>query len=97
MANKFYNTRKWRDHIRPQHLKEHPLCVFCEKIGRVTAATVVDHIKPHKGDERLFYDRRNLQSLCKQCHDSNKQAMERSGVMKFAFDENGNPIGYVGG
>ncbi|NMA84113.1 MAG: HNH endonuclease [Epulopiscium sp.] len=29
----------------------------------------VDHIKPHKGNEDLFYDINNLQSLCKSCHD----------------------------
>ncbi len=36
---------------------------------RITLATVVDHIKPHKGDERLFFDINNLQPLCKPCHD----------------------------
>jgi 5-methylcytosine-specific restriction protein A len=39
--------------------------------------TVVDHIKPHKGDEELFYDINNLQPLCKCCHDR-KTAKEDS-------------------
>jgi 5-methylcytosine-specific restriction protein A len=30
---------------------------------------VVDHIVPHRGDERLAFDRDNLQGLCKSCHD----------------------------
>ncbi|MDD4570646.1 MAG: HNH endonuclease signature motif containing protein [Tepidanaerobacteraceae bacterium] len=41
----------------------------CLKAKRITPATVVDHIKPHKGDVKLFFDINNLQSLCKTCHD----------------------------
>ncbi|WP_197457685.1 HNH endonuclease signature motif containing protein, partial [Snodgrassella sp. CFCC 13594] len=42
-----------------------------------TEATVVDHIKPHCGDMKLFWNRNNWQSLCKGCHDSIKQAEEK--------------------
>jgi 5-methylcytosine-specific restriction protein A len=34
----------------------------------VVAATVVDHIKPHKGDKLLFWQRANWQPLWKPCH-----------------------------
>jgi 5-methylcytosine-specific restriction protein A len=37
--------------------------------GRYRKATVVDHIIPHRGDEKLFWDRDNWQALCKSCHD----------------------------
>jgi 5-methylcytosine-specific restriction protein A len=47
---------------------------MCKQLGNV-----VDHIKPHKGDQRLFWDKSNLQTLCKTCHDSKKQAIEKSG------------------
>lgn len=60
--------------------------------GRVVAATVVDHITPHKGDIDLFLDSRNLQSLCKQHHDSSKQKAERHGVGDIGCDEHGQPI-----
>lgn len=46
--------------------------------GKVTAATEVDHIVPHRGDERLFRDEKNLQSLCRPCH-SRKTAVEDGG------------------
>ncbi|WP_309252328.1 HNH endonuclease signature motif containing protein [Paenibacillus spongiae] len=36
---------------------------------RVNAATVIDHIKPHKGNKVLFWDRNNWQPLCKSHHD----------------------------
>lgn len=39
------------------------------QIGEMVKATVVDHIIPHRGDQKLFWDQRNWQSLCKQCHD----------------------------
>jgi 5-methylcytosine-specific restriction endonuclease McrA len=40
-------------------------------------ANVVDHIVPHRGDHRLFWDRRNWQPMFKRCHDSKKQSMEK--------------------
>lgn len=50
-------------------LQSHPLCAECRKLGRYTKATVVDHIVPHRGDQKLFWDRSNWQPLCKACHD----------------------------
>jgi len=32
----------------------HPLCEECLRSGRVTQATVVDHIIPFRGDKELF-------------------------------------------
>lgn len=44
-------------------LAEHPLCRFCGQ-----AATVVDHIKPHRGDYDKFWDEDNWEALCTRCH-----------------------------
>jgi 5-methylcytosine-specific restriction protein A len=63
-----YKTSRWRI-LRKQFLRKYPLCVECKRQGVVTAAEVVDHIKPHEGDERLFWDDSNWQALCKCCHD----------------------------
>lgn len=57
-----YDAR-WRA-ARAAYLVAHPLCVSCEREGRTTAARVVDHIVPHRGDEKLFWDESNWQSLC---------------------------------
>ena len=51
------------------YLTSHPLCVNCMKEGRYTKATLVDHIVPHRSDEKLFWDQNNWQALCKRCHD----------------------------
>ena len=70
-------TRRWY-RARAHFLAENPLCVECLKEDRTTAATVVDHIIPHKGDMRLFWDRSKWQSLCKPHHDA-KTARETRG------------------
>jgi 5-methylcytosine-specific restriction protein A len=31
-------------------------------------STEVDHKTPHRGAYALFWDRQNLQGLCKRCH-----------------------------
>ncbi|MFJ3487740.1 HNH endonuclease [Pseudomonas sp. NPDC090202] len=57
-------------------LRQHPLCAMCERRGRVTAATLVDHVEAHRGDMTLFWDRTNWQPLCTPCHSSEKQREE---------------------
>jgi 5-methylcytosine-specific restriction protein A len=55
--------RKWRE-TSAAYLAAHPLCRECEQLGRTTAATVTDHIVPHRGDMKLFWDAANWQPLC---------------------------------
>ena len=64
-----YNAR-WRK-ARKRYLTKHPLCVECLKKDppMYREATVVDHIRPHRGDPVLFWDESNWQALCKECHD----------------------------
>ena len=61
-----YNKR-WK-RAAAVYRAEHTVCVSCEKAGRVTPAECVDHVRPHKGDDNLFWDERNWQSLCWSCH-----------------------------
>jgi 5-methylcytosine-specific restriction protein A len=74
---KLYKTALWL-RGRAHHLRNNPLCVFCLEQGRAEPATILDHIKEHKGDKGLFYDPKNWQSLCKPCHDRIKQKMEKN-------------------
>lgn len=67
----------WRK-ARAGFLSEHPFCAECMRLGKVVAATVVDHIVPHGGDRMLFWDRTNWQALCASCH-SRKTAREDGG------------------
>lgn len=59
---------QWRKYSR-RRLSEHPYCIRCHAAGKIRAAVVTDHIRPHRGDVVLFRDPNNHQSLCKHCHD----------------------------
>ena len=76
-ADALYKTGGWRA-LRGAQLRREPLCAECLRRGKVKPAAEVDHITPHKGDRTLFFDPKNLQSLCKKCH-SAKTAREDGG------------------
>ena len=75
---------------RAQQLRDEPLCrMHMQMRGEVVAATVADHITPHRNDPILFSG--PLQSLCKTCHDSLKKQIEASGRFR-GCDANGRPL-----
>lgn len=61
-----YNAR-WEREARA-YRNDHPLCAECERQGRLVRGVLVDHVVPHKGDQTLFWDRSNWQTLCDACH-----------------------------
>lgn len=73
---------RWRK-VSKQFLKAHPLCKQCEQSNRLIQATVVDHIKPHRGNMELFWDKSNWQPLCKKCHDRKTGREDRYPVYTF--------------
>ena len=56
-----YGSR-WRKASKA-FLHIHPLCEECLRQGRYTKATFVDHIVPHRGNPKLFWDQGNWQAL----------------------------------
>lgn len=70
-------TKRWARY-RKSFLAAHPLCRECAKRNLIVAATVVDHIVPHKGDYDLFWETMNHQPLCAECH-NRKTATEDGG------------------
>lgn len=90
-ASRGYGHR-WRQ-SRDAFLALNPFCSMCSTDHRPVAASVVDHKIPPRlkdakesGDPerikaawKLFWDQGNWQPLCKLCHDSAKQRLERSG------------------
>lgn len=76
-THKQYNTTRWRKY-RVSFLKANPLCVMCKP--KLNASTVVDHIIPHKGDIKLFWDKSNHQALCYSCH--NRKTAKYDGGFK---------------
>jgi 5-methylcytosine-specific restriction endonuclease McrA len=86
-----YRWQKSRDAF----LRANPLCCMCSTDLRPVAAAIVDHkVAPRlkdakascdaeriKGAWKLFWNSSNWQPLCKLCHDSTKQRLEKSGRM----------------
>ena len=91
-------SRKWRgDDNGVGGLRWHILkrdlftCRICGAVHADTRMLEADHIVPHKGDHKLFWDPKNHQALCKQCHDRHKQRLEKSGAV-IGCDLDGVPI-----
>nr|WP_245581848.1 hypothetical protein [Phyllobacterium phragmitis] len=49
---------------------------MCWLLEPNSSQLVCDHVTPHRGDEELFWSG-PFQTLCKPCHDRDKQRMER--------------------
>lgn len=66
---------------RAKWLDAHPLCVECERAGRVTAGSAVDHIIPLWKGGADDYEA-NGQTLCEACHDTKtaQEAKERAAL-----------------
>ena len=45
-----------------------PVMSRCHDQRRLTVAALVDHVVPHRGDQVLFWDEGNWQSMCHPCH-----------------------------
>jgi 5-methylcytosine-specific restriction endonuclease McrA len=71
-------TSRW-DKAAKGHLASSPLCRYCALVDQTTAAELVDHLYPHKGDQVLFWNSRYWISSCRPCHDTFKQRTERLG------------------
>jgi 5-methylcytosine-specific restriction protein A len=67
-ARRGYGPR-WR-RARAAFLARHPLCIQCQAKECIEPSTTVDHVVPHRGDQKLFWDEANWAALCKLCHDA---------------------------
>lgn len=74
---RLYKTARWAAR-REAQLGSEPLCRMCGKRGLIVPASIADHVIPHRGDMRLFFEG-ELQSLCKPCHDGPKHSAEMRG------------------
>lgn len=77
---KWYKTARWQRLRWDVLVRDRFTCQCgCGRLEADTSQLVADHIRPHRGDEALFWDPANLQCLAKACHDSAKQSAERRG------------------
>lgn len=61
-----YDAR-W-ERARADYLARHPLCAEGLRQWRSELATVVDHVRPHRGNRERFWSAENWQGLCEECH-----------------------------
>lgn len=80
----WYKTARWR-RLREQVLIRD--AYTCQRTGQVLAgkhpapdSPVVNHKRPHRGDERLFWSIDNLETVSKAVHDSTIQAEEQASL-----------------
>jgi len=88
----WYKTKEWKA-LRFRQLHREPYCQCPHHVGKHYPANIVDHVKAHKGDRRLFFNPNNLMSMNKECHDRFKQSQEKGGKgFDAGCDENGEPL-----
>jgi hypothetical protein len=88
--NRLYDGVRWR-RVAKMFLDQNPLCAPCLKSHRETPATIVHHKIEHKGDETLFWDWDNLESVCASCHSGHIRVSEHVGYSQ-SCDADGWPI-----
>lgn len=72
-----YRTYRWQKLRERVLLRDMYQCRMCGRIQIGKGETIIDHIKPHRGDLALFWDETNLQVLCKSpCHEQHKKHIE---------------------
>jgi 5-methylcytosine-specific restriction endonuclease McrA len=80
--------RQWYESARWQRLRLEllpPDLYTCQETGVILSgranapdSPAVHHKVPHKDDEQMFWDIKNLEAVSKQWHDSEAQRQERS-------------------
>ncbi|MGE4337992.1 MAG: HNH endonuclease [Pigmentiphaga sp.] len=76
----WYKTSRWQRLRWSILVRDLFTCHMCKGIEADTSRLVADHVRPHRGDEVLFWDTGNLQCLCKPCHDKLKQSEEQGSL-----------------
>jgi 5-methylcytosine-specific restriction endonuclease McrA len=77
VSHALYHTARWSKERR-LFLQLHPLCRPCMQAGRLTGATQVDHVIPHKGNYEAFFRLENWQPICASCHSRKTQREQQA-------------------
>ncbi|WP_237152395.1 HNH endonuclease [Oryzibacter oryziterrae] len=84
MADWPYSTAAWQ-RLRQAKLAAVPLCEPCERLGRVTPAQHVDHVKAINAGGDPFPPLEGLMSMCPGCHSVKTNAVDRKGGSGIRF------------
>ena len=75
---RLYNTPRWRQ-IRATQLRAEPLCQACVALGKITPATVCNHLVKDSKATIVGFFAGPFSSLCAPCHDAGEQKGESAG------------------
>ena len=64
-VRKWYYRERWKQERQRILVESNYTCAQC---GVITSALDVDHIVKHDGKADLFWNAKNLQALCTDCH-----------------------------
>ena len=76
-VKKWLNSARYKKQ-RLRRLRIEPLCRTCKKKSLLVAGSIYDHVVPHKGSYKLFWDFDNSQTQCVSCH-NRKTAVDDGG------------------
>jgi 5-methylcytosine-specific restriction protein A len=75
-TRKLYKTARWQRLRMTILARDLFTCRMCRRVEGNTSMLVCDHIEPHRGCVEKFWAG-PFQTLCKTCHDGEKQHLER--------------------
>ena len=75
-ADREIQSSRYRRFRRRMMARDEWLCRLCAKAGRVTEATILDHIVPRYAAPERVFDPGNVQALCGDCHTEKTLAEE---------------------
>lgn len=80
----WYRTKRWADLRLRVFVRDNFRCqrtgVMCVGKHPAPDSPVANHKKAHRGDERLFWDEDNIETVTKQVHDTLIQQEEQSSL-----------------
>jgi 5-methylcytosine-specific restriction endonuclease McrA len=74
-TRRLHKTKRWQDLRWSVLVRDQFTCQICRRLEGDTSQLVCDHVEPHRGDVERFWAG-PFQTLCKACHDGQKQKEE---------------------
>jgi hypothetical protein len=74
-TRKLHKTKRWQDLRWSVLVRDLFTCQICGRLEGNTSQLVCDHVEPHRGNVEKFWAG-PFQTLCKPCHDGQKQKEE---------------------
>lgn len=74
----WYNSAEWKRLRIRVFIRDAFTCQMCQRVEGNTSKLIGDHKTPHRGDRALFFDENNVHTVCKPCHDGEKQRIDKA-------------------